>query len=179
MHLRPRLMKFCFTSLALLAALGLGGCASTQHNGRVERVTPEQLAALKPAPNPNIPLAEVIALSKGATPTAAIIARLQESGTFYNLTPQQIVDLNAGGVDQSVINHLVDAQERARQATLITQLADRDAQQARALQQERERRQALQHQWRYGAGPWGPSHGFGFSRGLYYDPFFRSWRPRW
>ena len=176
MFLRPRLMKFSFASLILLGGLGLGGCASTQTNGRVERITPEQLAAIKPAPNPKIPLAEVVALSKAATPPAAIIARLQESGTFYNLTPQQIIDLNTQGVDQSVINHLVDAQERARQATLITQLAGRDAQQARALQQERERRQALQHQWRYGTSPWGPSYGFGFSRGLYYDPFFRSWR---
>ena len=183
MFLRPRLMKFSFASLILLTGLGLGGCASTQTNGRVERITPEQLAAIKPAPNPKIPLTEVITLSKAATPPAAIIARLQESGTFYNLTPQQIIDLNTQGVDQSVINHLVDAQERARQTTLITQLAGRDAQQARALQQERERRQALQNQWRYGTSPWGPSYGYGFgfghSRGLYYDPFFRSWRPRW
>ena len=66
MFLRPRLMKFSFASLILLGGLGLGGCASTQTNGRVERITPEQLAAIKPAPNPKIPLAEVVALSKAA-----------------------------------------------------------------------------------------------------------------
>ena len=183
MFLRPRLMKFCFASLILLGGLGLGGCASTQHNGRVERVTPEQLAALKPAPNPKIPLAEVIALSKGATPTAAIIARLQESGTFYNLTPQQIVDLNAGGVDQSVINHLVDAQERARQATLITQLADRDAQAAAQLEHERQKRLYAQRRYDpYFYDPFWPRpfYGYGYRGGWNFGigggfPRYRRW----
>ena len=173
--------RLVFALLTALAALGLGGCASTQSNGRAERLTPEQLAAIKPAPNPTIPLADVITLSKAAIPPAMIIKKLQDSGTFYNLTPQQIVDLNAQGVDQAVINHLVDAQEKARQATLMTQLADRDAQQALELQREVARRQALQnnYNWGYSYGRWGPTYGFGASRGYYYDPFFRSWRPRW
>ena len=181
MNLTHAVKKFIFASVAVAAAASLSGCASTQNNGQAARLTPEQLAAIRPAPNPKVPLAEVIALSKAATPAATIIAKLQETGTYYNLTPQQIVDLNAQGVDQSVINHLAEAQEKARQATLITQLADRDAQQAQELQRERARRQTLQnnYRWGYGASPWGPSYGFGSSRGRYYDPFFRSWRPRW
>jgi multidrug efflux pump subunit AcrA (membrane-fusion protein) len=179
MNLAHMTRKCILASLAVLATVGFGGCASTQNNGQTVRLTPEQLAAIKAPPNPKVPLAEVIELSKAATPPATIISKLQETGTFYNLTPGQIVDLNAQGVDQSVINHLVDAQEKARQATLITQLADRDAQQAQALQRERARRQALQNNYYGGYSPWGPSYGFGYSRGYYYDPFFRSWRGRW
>ena len=179
MNLTHATRKFFFITLAI-AAVSLGGCASTQTNGRVERITSEQLAAFKPAPNPAIPLADVITLSQAAIPPAMIIKKLQDSGTFYNLTPQQIVDLNAQCVDQTVINHLVDAQEKARQTTLITQLADRDARVAQELQRERARREALQshYQWSYGYGPWRPGYGFGWSRGPFYDPFYRSWR-RW
>lgn len=180
MNLAHITTKFIFASIAILAAVSFSGCASTQNNGSVERITPEQLAAFKPAPNPAIPLADVITLSKAAIPPALIIKKLQDSGTFYNLTPQQIVDLNAQGVDQAVINHLVEAQEKARQATLITQLADRDAKVAQELQRERARREALQnhYQWSYGYGPWGPGYRFGYRSGPFYDPFYRSWR-RW
>ncbi len=184
MNLTDAAKKFSFASFAAIAAIAVtsvGGCASFDNHGQTVRITPEQLAAIKPVPNPKVPLAEVIALTKAATPPATIVAKLQETGTFYNLTPQQIVDLNAQGVDQSVINHLADAQEKARQATLITQLADRDAQQEQALQRERAQRQALQHSnyWGYGSGTWGPGSRFGYGRGYYYDPHFRAWRPRW
>ena len=135
-----------------------------------------------------LPLAEVVALSKATTPPDAIIKRLQDTGTFYNLNAQQIVDLNKQGVDQRVIDHLADAQEKARQATLLTQLADRDAKAAQDLERERNRRRALQHHFHssphgFGSfgGAWGPRFGFGSSFGTlyHYDPFFRTWRPRW
>ncbi|MBL8377955.1 MAG: hypothetical protein JNM79_08810 [Burkholderiales bacterium] len=147
--------------LHVLAALALsallGACASTTpERGSVQRLAPEDLARLAPAPNPKLPLDQVVALSRGGSPPAAIIEQLRATGTFYNLTPEQIVGLSKQGVDQSVINYLVDAQERARQATLITQLADRDAQAARQLEAERQRR--LQAQRRYDP--------------FFYDPFW-------
>lgn len=179
------------TSLLLAVALGalinLGGCASTQDNGHVTRLSAQDLARLTPPPNPKMPLSEVIALSSSGTAPDAIIKKLQETGTFYNLTAQQIVDLNRQGVDQHIIDHLVDAQEKARQATLLTQLADRDARAAQDLERERNRRRALQQQYQYGSFGyggafgygWGPRAGFGWGGGSYYDPFFRTWRPRW
>ncbi len=191
---RSRLISL-FTPSALLgpllaALLSLGGCASTQHNGLVTRLTPADLARLTPPPNPKLPLSEVIALAKSALPPDAIIKNLQDTGSFYNLNAQQIVDLSKQGVDQRVIDHLVDAQEKARQATLLTELADRDAKAAQDLERERNRRRTLQHQYHYSAWPhgyggfggaWSPRFGFGGSIGspYYYDPFFRAWRPRW
>lgn len=176
--------------LLLITALTLGGCASPQPSasksahqpGQITRLSPQDLARLTPPPNPRVPLSEVIVWSQEGAASDAIIKKLQDSGTFYNLTAQQIVDLNKQGVHQRVIDHLVEAQEKARQATLFTQLADRDAKAAQQIEQERNRRRALQQQYQYGyGGAWGPRHGFGFgaSSPYYYDPFFRTWRPRW
>ena len=181
MH-RSRTITLLCATLVLLAALG--GCASTTQSGQVARLSPEELARLTPPPNPKVPLADVVIWSQEKATPEAVIKRLSDTGTFYNLTAQQIVDLNRQGVDQRVIDHLVEAQEKARQATLLTQLADRDAKAARDL--ERERRRALQQQynyWNYGygayGGAWGPRYGFGWGAPYVYDPFYRGWRPGW
>lgn len=181
---RPGLMLGLMLGLALIVA----GCATAPEGARVERLTPEQLAALKPVPNPKVSLDEIVALTRAGTPPAAIIERLASTGTWHALSPQQIIALHKDGVDQAVIDHLAAAQERARQATLITQLADRDAKAAQDLARERARRQAMQQQqnnwnWGIGHGFGGPYTQFGWRSGgwpgYYYDPFFRSWRPRW
>ena len=172
-----------FAPIALAALLT--ACASPgPQTGAVQRLTPEQLAGLKPIANPKVPLDEIVALSQAGTAPAAIIARLTATATIHSLTPAQIVVLSRNGVDQKVIDHLVETQEKARQATLITQLADRDAEVAAQLARERERRLALQRrqdQWNWGFsyGPWGPGFGGGWGRGYYYDPFYRRYGPRW
>ncbi|MBL8383502.1 MAG: hypothetical protein JNM90_10520 [Burkholderiales bacterium] len=166
-----------------LAAL-LAGCASTApERGAVQRLSAEELARLTPAPNPSVPLSRVLALSRAGTPPASIIAELQATGTYYNLDAAQIVDLARQGVDQSVIDHLVAAQERARQATLITQLADRDAQAARALERERERRLALQRRhdpffdpfWPRPHYGWTPRSGWTWGIHGGFGPYWRRW----
>lgn len=180
---RSRYIPQFLSAAALATALSLGGCASTQPSGQITRLSPQDLARLVPPANPKVPLSDVIAWSQEGASSDAIIKRLQDTGTFYNLTAQQIVDLNQRGVNQRVIDHLAEAQEKARQATLLTQLADRDAQAAQALEAERNRRRALQQQYQiYGyGGVWRPRFGAGFgaSPGYSYDPFFRTWRPRW
>ncbi len=169
---------------AVLAVL-LTACASSgPQPGAVQRLTPEQLANLKPIANPKVPLDEIVALSQAGTAPDAIIARLTATSTIHALTPAQIVVLSRNGVDQKVLDHLVETQEKARQATLITQLADRDAEAAAQLALERQRRLALQQrqdQWNWGFsyGPWGPGFGGGWGRGYYYDPFYRRYGPRW
>ena len=169
-------------STIVAAALLLTACASNgPPPGSVQRMSPEEMARIKPVARPVVGLEEIIARTKtGATPDA-IIARLAETGTLHVLTSAQIVELSRQGVDQKVLDYLAETQEKARQATLATQLADRDAQAAAQLEQERQRRLALQHQydswyWSYSYGPWGPRYGIGW--GPYRDPFFRPWR-RW
>ena len=152
-------------------AAWLAGCASSgPQPGSVQRLTPEQLARIAPTPNPAIPLSEIMALSKAGTPPGAIIKRLADTGTVHVLSATQIVNLATHGVDQKVIDALVEAQERSRQTTLMTQLADRDAQEAQRLEFERQR---LWQAQRYYYDPfWDPywprlyfGYGFGYYRG--------------
>lgn len=170
--------------VAALLPLLLAACASDgPRPGSVQRLSPEELARIRPAPRPVVGLEEIIARTKTGQSPEGIIARLEETGTIHVLSSAQIVELSRQGVDQKVIDHLADVQEKARQATLATQLADRDAQAALQLERERQRRLALQQQhdawhWSLGYGPWGPRYGIGWGRGYYYDPFFRPWR-RW
>lgn len=152
-------------ALCVICVLLLAGCATTVPRTTViERMTPEQLAALKPAANPALPLAEVVALGKSGMAPAEIIKRLRDTNTIHLLTPQQIVELSRQGVDQSVIDYMADAQERARQSRLLTELADRDAEQARKLEKERFRRRAAEQNF-YGYGGYGglgyPRYGWG------------------
>ena len=99
---------------------------------------------------------------------------------MHVLSPAQIVDLSKQGVDQAVIDHLVAGAEKARQATLATQLADRDAREADRLARERARRLALERDWAwswgFGYGRWGPSWGMGWGRPYPYGPYY-PWRP--
>jgi hypothetical protein len=167
----PRFALAC-TVVVLLSACASSGPAP----GTVARLSPEELSRLQPTPKPAIPLADIVMWSKEGAKPDAIIRRLTETGTMHVLAPAQIVDLSRQGVDQAVIDHLVQVQEKARQATLATQLADRDAQAAAQLEQERERRRAMQqrlNQWNWGIG-----YGAGWGPGYYRDPFFRPWR-RW
>lgn len=174
-------MKLFRMSIIVLAAAMLSACASDgPRPGEIQRLTPEQVAALKPAPNPKVPLEEIVALSKSGVAAEAIIKRLQETATIHNLSAQNIIDLGREGVDRKVIEFLAEVQEKARQSALATQLADRDAQHARELEQEQQRRRALQLQyenwnWGFGFGGWGPHGGFGWSPLYYYDWRFRPW----
>lgn len=165
----------------LLAACAAGGPAP----GTLQRLSPQDLARLQPPVNTSIPLDEIVVWSREGAAPDAIIRRLRETGTVHALSAAQIVDLFRQGVNQQVINHLVEAHEKARQATLITQLADRDAQAAAQLENERARQRDLEQQyygtwqWSFGYGPWGPSYGIGIGRGYYSNPYFRGWRPYW
>jgi hypothetical protein len=169
----------------LVACVVLAGCATTTPPAaaRIERMTPEQLAAIRPQANPVVPLAEVVALSVAGTPPADIIKRMRDTQTVHLLTPQQIVELSRQGVDQAVIDYLADAQEKARQARLLTELADRDAAEAKKLANETQRRRAAEQSY-YGYG--GFSYGYPGYRpgwpaypGYFGSPFpysYRRWR---
>jgi hypothetical protein len=172
-HSMNRFAHFSLFGVPVLVVMFLAACASPAGNGSVERASPDPVAVLKPVPIPNVSLGEIIALSKAGTPPDTIIKELQDTGTVHNLNAQLIIDLNRQGVDQSVINYLADAQEKARQAAVLAQLAERDAKAARDLELERNRQRELARQprWSFGIGSgwgWGPSAGFGWGIGAPY-----------
>jgi hypothetical protein len=163
-------------ALALLAA----ACASPRPTTTVERLSPDELARLAPAPKPGLKLDDVVFLTRESVPPAIIIRRLTETGTILALTPAQIVDLGRQGVDQSVIDHIVSTHEKARQATVAGEIAARDAEAAARLAREREARQRAEaRHWGYGHPGWTLGWGFGWSRGYPYGPGWPGWRRGW
>jgi len=98
---------------AMLAALS--GCASKQTASapKISRITPEDLERLQPAPNSNLPLEEIVRMSKaGATPDL-IIAAIRDSRSGYALSATQMIELARQGVDGKVLDHIQAAQEQA------------------------------------------------------------------
>lgn len=165
----------------IAATVLLSSCATTPPPAaaRMERLTPEQLAAIRPQANPAVPLAEIEAMSRAGTPPADIIKRLRDTQTIHLLTAQQIVELAREGVDQSVIDYLAETQEKARQARQLTELADRDAAQAKKLEAETRRRRAAEEAYYNYGGFWPGYPGYrpGWP-GYYGSPFFYGYR-RW
>lgn len=72
----------------IMAALGLGGCASMFN-------TP-----------PPVTVPEIIKLSREGVPDYEIIDKMRKSGTVYRLKASQLAELHAQGVPDSVINYM-------------------------------------------------------------------------
>ena len=88
---------------------------------------------------PRLTLDELLAMSKGGATAEAVISRFRQSGERFDLTPQQIVDLQARGMPMAVLQAIHEDRERALRNELAQQLADFDRQCADAVQRERQR----------------------------------------
>ena len=144
-----------FLLLFLLLVLMLTGCASTASNvGQVERITPEQLAKILPAPIATLPLAEIVADSKQAISADKIIAKIKISNSRYALTPSQVLDLNLQGVDIKVLDYIQQSNELAQQNAIADELNKREKEKRAAQIQLRNERN--------------------FNRYQFYDPFWGS-----
>jgi hypothetical protein len=119
----------------LLPLVLLGACATdlTQRdaigNPQVARMSPEDLARSTPNP-PAVPSKEdIVRMSRSGVPAAQIVERIKAGGGRYPLTPEDIEDLRARGVDQAVLDHLVAAERVAQ----LTDRADGEARTEREL----------------------------------------------
>ena len=91
-------MKMLILMASLLVALMLSGCASTgTQAGKVERITPEELAKLIPPAVATVSLDEIVTDSKAGKSSEDIIAKIKNSNSRYELTSSQVLDLNKQG----------------------------------------------------------------------------------
>lgn len=159
--------------LCLAAALLLAGCAG---GPRERPLSAAEIAALAPQSNPVVSLDEIVALSRAGSAPEAIVKKLRDTGTVHNLSPKQIVDLHTQGVAQAVLDYLGAAQEKARQAAQVRQIAERDLQYERLLNEQRRQLDPYFYGG-YAYGPWGP---FGPYPRFYGGPRFRgAWPYPW
>ena len=169
------------TSLIAILTLSLAGCAATPGkpdavgNPKIERITPEELARILPKPNPKLPLESIVRLSKaGATPQEVIV-RIKETGSGYELTASQSIELNKQGVSQEVLDYIQSAREQALRDRISEEINQREARHAEQLQREQQLRRYNYYQDPYWSGYPGSYGYYGYSRP--YGPFSRfGWR---
>lgn len=176
-----RTTKLSRNTLPWAIALVAAGCAAPRGEGPpIARLSPEEAARIGLTYPKPVTLDEVVALTRAKTAPEEIVRRMQQSGSVYRLTPQEVQGLRDAGVAQSVIDHMT-AQQRA-EAERRQRAADEEA---------LRRRYNDPFYWPYGPhyppyyGPyWGPSvslgllrrhsprFGYGLSWGLPWGPWW-------
>lgn len=123
-------------------ALSLLGCAtaSAPPDGGpgIARLSPEELAQLLPKPDPKLPLAELVRMSKENATAKDIIARIRESGSRYDLAASQAIELHGKGVAAEVLDYIQAARERELREHIAEEINQRELRHAQELRREQE-----------------------------------------
>ena len=155
--------------LISILALSLLGCATASAppdaGDAIARLSPEDLARLLPKPDPKLPLAEVVRMSKEGATAQDIIARIRETGSRYDLAASQAIELHAEGVSAEVLDYIQSAREQQLRDRMAEEINQREQRHAEELRRERELRRNS-----YFYDPWWPAPpGYRW----YYDYRFR------
>lgn len=141
-------------------ALSLLGCATTSAppdaSVTIARLSPEELARMMPKPDPKLPPAELIRMSKEGATAKDIIARIRETGSRYDLSASQAIELHSQGVSAEVLDYIQSAREQALRDRIAEEINRREQRHAEELRREQELRRNL----------------------FYYDPWWPG-RPGW
>lgn len=87
----------------------LASCATTpkpQQVQKVEHLSKEELASIMPAPVSKLSFESLIEISQQGESADAVIAKLKETDTSFDLTPSQMLELKQQGVDVKVLDYL-------------------------------------------------------------------------
>lgn len=137
----------------LLSVLLLAGCATTPAEPpQIQRISPEELERILPKPVPNLALEEIVRLSKAGQSADAVIGKIRESQSRYELTPTQVIELHRQGVDAKVLDHMQAVREQALRDSLADEINKRE-------REHKEKEDALKRQLQLRSYP-------------YYDPFW-------
>jgi hypothetical protein len=159
--------------LILISALALSllGCATApappDGSGAIARLTPEELARLLPRPDPRLPQTELVRMSKEGASAKDIIARIRETGSRYDFSASQAIELHAQGVSAEVLDYIQSAREQELRDRLADEINQREQRHADELRREQELRRND-----YYYDPWWPAYpGYSGNRGYPYFPY--------
>lgn len=116
---------------ALLLAVLLAGCATNGQKEtapQIKRISAEELERLLPKPDPNLTYDELVRLSREGTTPEAIIEKIRQSNSSYELTPAHAVELSKQGVSVQVLDFMHAAREQALRDGFADELNKRDRQ---------------------------------------------------
>lgn len=151
-----------FSVITLLG--GLAGCASQPPQPvQIERISPEQLAALLPPAQSTLSLDEIVSMSKKGKADGEIIEAIKQSQSRYSLTPSEVLTWHQKGVSKGVLDYMQQANALAQQNAIADEINKREKARVEAetrLKRERDSaRLRSMDPWFYGSGfyggPWG------------------------
>ena len=159
-------------ALIPILAWSLFGCATaTAPPGAgpyIERISPEELARIMPAPQPKLSLADIVRMSKEGVSARDIVARIRETGSSFELGPSQAVDLHAQGVGKEVLDAIQSAHEQAVRDRIADEINQRESRHAEQIRREQELR--LNSYYYY--DPWLRGYpGYGWGYGYLFRPY--------
>lgn len=164
-------MRMSMLRPILIAALLLSvlGCASVPPggSGAIARLSAEELARILPKPEPKLPLAELVRMSREGTAAKDIIARIKQTGSSYALSASQVIELHNQGVATEVLDYIQSAREQELRDRVAEEINQREQRHAEELQREQELRRDF-----YYYDPWWPAYpGYGWYPGYPFHPF--------
>lgn len=150
---------------AITVLAGLAGCATQpQQPVQIERISPEQLAALLPPAQSTLSLDEIVSLSKKGKSDTEIIEAIKQSQSRYSLTPSEVLSWHQKGISKGVLDYMQQANALAQQNAIADEINKREKARVEAetrLKRERDSaRLRSMDPWFYGGpgyygGPWG------------------------
>jgi len=164
-------------ALISILAASLWGCATTASPPEtapgIARLSPDELARLLPKPNPALPPAELVRMSREGATAMDIIARIKETGSRYDLSASQAIALHAQGVSAQVLDYIQSAREQEVRDRMAEEINQREQRHAEVLRREQELRS---NDFFY--DPWWPAFpGYGWNHGYPFHPYGRFyWR---
>lgn len=160
----------------------LTGCATmSEQKPPVPPMTAQELERIAPKTAPNLPLEEIVKLSKSKTPPEQIIEKIKLSNSSYELAPSQTLALSKQGVSAQVLDYIhTDREQQVRKA--IADEMNRRQQQADEQHRQEQERLMRDYQFRYNQfyDPyWGPGISpFWNGYWPYYRPYYYAPRHR-
>lgn len=151
-----------FSVITLLG--GLAGCASQPPQPvQIERISPEQLAALLPPAQSTLSLDEIVSMSKKGKADVEIIEAIKQSQSRYSLKPSEVLTWHQKGISKGVLDYMQQANALAQQNAIADEINKREKARVEAetrLKRERDSaRLRSMDPWFYGSGfyggPWG------------------------
>lgn len=123
-------------------ALMLLGCATASAppdaGPSIARLSPEELERLLPKPDPKLPPAELVRMSKEGAAAKDIIARIKETGSRYDFSASQAIELHGQGVAAEVLDYIQAARERELRERITEEINQRELRHAEELRRGQE-----------------------------------------
>lgn len=148
----------------LVVLSGLAGCATQAPQPvQIERISPEQLAALVPPAQSKLSLDEIVSMSKKGKTDAEIIEAIKQSQSRYSLSASEVLSWHQKGISKGVLDYMQQANALAQQNAIADEINKREKARVEAetrLKRERDSaRLRSMDPWFYGpgyyGGPWG------------------------